>query len=236
MAAGGTDVARPGSQLLKEIFDVISRLPWWVGLGLAPVSYLALHQLAVMEITVSTGSGMAAAALLKGLPRGLATALQYVIPPLCVVAAAIPAWNRYRQRRNYAAVAAERGQDALEMLSWSDFEKLVGDFFRHKGFSVQHRGGKSPDGGVDLVAQIGDDRYLVQCKHWRVQRVGVTVVREICGVTAAEGAAGAFVVTSGSFTDEARKFVAENRIAIELITGDQLHRMIRALEESAQAG
>ncbi len=229
-------MARPGIQLLTNILDVVSRLPWWVGLGLAPVSYLLLHQLATMEFTVSTGSGMAAAALLTGLLRGMATALQYVLPPLFIVAAAIPAWNRYRQRRNYAAVAAERGQDALEMLSWNDFEKLVGDFFRHKGFSVQHRGGKSPDGGVDLVAQIGDDRYLVQCKHWRVQRVGVTVVREICGVTAAEGAAGAFVVTSGSFTDEARKFVAENRIAIELITGDQLHRMIRALKESARAG
>lgn len=229
-------MARQSNQLLTDIFDVVARLPWWAGAGLALVSYPVFHQIAVMEITVSTGSGMAAAAVIKGLLRGLAAVLQFVLPPLFFAAAAIPAWNRYRQRRNYAAVAAERGQDALEMLSWGDFERLVGDFFRHKGFNVQHRGGKSPEGGVDLVARIGDDRYLVQCKHWRVQRVGVTVVREICGVTAAEGAAGAFVVTSGSFTDEARRFVAENRIAIELITGDQLHRMIRALEESAQAG
>lgn len=229
-------MARQGSALLRDIFDVVARLPWWAGVALALVSYFVFHQIAVTEITVSTGSGMVAAAAIRGLLRGLATTLQYVLPPLFFVAAAIPAWNRYRQRRNYAAVAAERGQDALEMLSWRDFEKLVGDFFRRKGFNVQHHGGSSPDGGVDLVARIGDDRYLVQCKHWRVQRVGVTVVREICGVTAAEGAAGAFVVTSGSFTDEARKFVAENRIAIELITGDQLHRMIRALEDSAQAG
>ncbi|MDP3715979.1 MAG: restriction endonuclease, partial [Burkholderiales bacterium] len=45
-----------------------------------------------------------------------------------------------------------------------------------------------------------------------------------------EGAAGVFVVTSGSFTEEARRFVAENRIDIELITGGQLRQMIRELE------
>lgn len=229
-------MARQGSDLLREIIDIVARLPWWAGVAMTPVSYFVFHQIAVMEITAATGSGMVAAAVIKGLLRGLAAVLQYVLPPVFFAAAVIPAWNRYRQRRNYADVAAERGQDVLEMLSWRDFEYLVGDFFRRKGFNVQHRGDSSPDGGVDLVARIGDDRYLVQCKHWRVQRVGVTVVREICGITAAEGAAGAFVVTSGSFTDEARKFVAENRIAIELITGDQLHRMIRALEESAQAG
>ena len=63
-----------------------------------------------------------------------------------------------------------------------------------------------------------------------MQRVGVKVVREICGVAAAENAAGVFVVTSGAFTDEARRFVDENRIDIELIAGDQLRRMIQGLE------
>ncbi len=216
-------MARKGSDLLRDIFDVVTRLPWWGGVALAFVSYFGFHQIAVIEMTVSAGTGMA-------------TALQYVLPLVFIAAVVIPAWNRYRQRKNYADVAAERGQDALEMLSWREFENLVGEFFRRKGFKVEHRGGSSPGGGVDLVARIGEDTFLVQCKHWRVQRVGVAVVREICGVTAAEGAAGAFVVTSGAFTDEARKFVAENRISIELITGDQLHRMIRGLEESAQTG
>ncbi len=53
-------------------------------------------------------------------------------------------------------------------------------------------------------------------------------------MAAAEGAAGVFVVTSGSFTEEARRFVEENRIDIELITGEQLRRMIRGLDDAAQ--
>jgi restriction system protein len=143
-------------------------------------------------------------------------------------------WLHYKQHKNYADVAGERGHVALELLSWREFEHLVGEFFRRKGFIVEQRGGRESDGGIDLVASIGEDRYLVQCKHWRVQRVGVKVVREISGVAAAQGAAGVFVVTSGTFTDEARRFVEENRIDIELIAGEQLRRMIRGLETAGQ--
>lgn len=226
-------MARKGSDLPGNIVDVVARMPWWTGVALALVSYLALHQIAAMEITVPAGA--VATAALSGLLRGMAMSLQYVFPMVFFAGAAVSVWSRYRERKNYADVAAERGQDALEMLSWREFENLVGEFFRRKGFSVEQRGGRAPDGGVDLMASIGEDRYLVQCKHWRVQRVGVAVVREICGVAAAEGAAGVFVVTSGSFTDEARRFVEKNRIDIELITGDRLRQMIRGLETELRA-
>lgn len=227
-------MARKAGDLLWNMIDVVARLPWWSGVAMAFVSYLVFHQIAAMAINVSADT--MTTATFGGLVQGMATVLQYVFPLVFCTVSAISVWSRYQLRRNYANVAAERGLDALDMLSWREFELLVGEFFRRKGFSVEHHGGRAPDGGVDLMARIGDDRYLVQCKHWRVQRVGVAVVREICGVSAAEGAVGAFVVTSGSFTDEARKFVTDNRIDIELITGEQLRRMIRGLEEAAQVG
>lgn len=219
-------MARKGSNLPGNIIDAIARMPWWAGLALAFIAWIGFQRLALIEAETA----------IDGVLRGLAAAFQYVLPALLCAAAALSVWVHYRRYRNYASVAGERGQDALEMLSWREFEQLVGEFFRRKGFSVEHRGGRLPDGGVDLAARIGDDCYLVQCKHWRVQRVGVAVVREICNVAAAEGAAGVFVVTSGSFTDEARRFVAENRIDIELITGERLHRMIRGLEQQLRAG
>lgn len=42
------------------------------------------------------------------------------------------------------------------------------------------------------------------------------------------------MVTSGSLTDEARRFVEQNRIAIELITGERLRQMIRGLDHTPQ--
>jgi restriction system protein len=54
-----------------------------------------------------------------------------------------------------------------------------------------------PDGGIDLVIRKDGNRYLVQCKQWRSQKVGVKVVREMFGLVAAEKAAGGIVICSG---------------------------------------
>ncbi len=227
-------MARSGAHPLELLVDHMARRPWWAGVLAALLSGLLLQVL--MHIIIP-GNGAAPGgpwSAFRAAAGSMAQGLQYLLPLFFLGAAAVSAWLDFRHRRNYAAVAGERGHAALELLSWREFENLVGEFFRRKGFSVEQRGGHEADGGVDLVASIGEDRYLVQCKHWRVQRVGVKVVREICGVAAAEGAAGVFVVTSGSFTDEARRFVEENRIDIELITGDQLRRMIRGLDAAVQ--
>ena len=71
---------------------------------------------------------------------------------------------------------------------------------------MQDRGGHGADGGVDLVAKRGDQRYYVQCKHWKTQQVGVNVVRELAGIVATNGAAGGYVVASGRYTREAQEF------------------------------
>jgi Holliday junction resolvase-like predicted endonuclease len=77
------------------------------------------------------------------------------------------------------------------------------------------------------------DRYLVQCKHWRALRVGVQPVRELYGVMAAQRVAGGFVVTSGTFTEEARKFVEGRELT--LIDGQALQRGIRAQAAASAA-
>lgn len=215
---------------VEDVFALTVRLPWWAGVVVALLSWAVLYGL------LRTPPPLSFAGDDKVLPvlRSLATGLQYLLPGVLLSAAALSAWLRYKHHKNYVDVAGERGHVALEMLTWCEFENLVGEFFRRKGFSVEQRGDRDPDGGVDVVASIGTDRYLVQCKHWRMQRVGVKVVREICGVAATEGAAGVFVVTSGTFTDEARRFVEENRIDIEPIAGDQLRRMIQGLETAAR--
>ncbi len=110
-------------------------------------------------------------------------------------------------------------------MSWQDFERVVGEYCRQRGFAVAETGGGGADGGVDLVLTRGADRYLVQCKQWRAIRVGVEPVRELYGLIHAQRTAGGFVVTSGTFTNEAKKF-AEGR-EIELIDGEALAGAIR---------
>lgn len=77
---------------------------------------------------------------------------------------------------------------------------------------------------MDLGLTKNGERFLVQCKHWRNRQVGVTVVRELNGVMAAQAAHGGFVVTGGDFTREAREFAEKTNI--ELIDGKALEALI----------
>ncbi len=121
-------------------------------------------------------------------------------------------------------VARANPKVAIASMSWRDFERLVGETFRRQGFTVTGFGGNAPDGGVDLGLSKNGQRFLVQCKHWRKRQVGVTVVRELNGVIAAQRAHGGFVVSGGEFTREAREFA--DSCAIKLIDGPALDELM----------
>jgi restriction system protein len=109
-------------------------------------------------------------------------------------------------------------------MSWREFERVIGEAFRLRGFTVTGFGGRASAGGVDLGLAKNGERFLVQCKHWRKQQVGVTVIRELKGVIGALGAHGGYVVTGGYFTPQARDFADSCRI--RLIDGASLQELI----------
>lgn len=110
-------------------------------------------------------------------------------------------------------------------MSWQDFEYLVGEYFRRRQFSVEETK-SGADGGVDLIATKGMEKYLIQCKHWKAYKVGVNVVRELLGVMVGVGATGGFVVTSGEFTKDAIDFAKANNILI--LDGKELFKSMRS--------
>ena len=109
-------------------------------------------------------------------------------------------------------------------LNWRAFERLVGDGFKRRGYTVTGFGGSGADGAVDLGLVKNGERYLVHCKHWHKPQVGVTVVRQLNLVIAAQRASGAFVVTGGHFSREAREFA--QTCPVELIDADGLAQLI----------
>ena len=71
----------------------------------------------------------------------------------------------------------------LAALSWQQFEEVIADAFRRHGYRVREVGGRGrADGGVDLVLTREGQTTVVQAKHWRSDRVGVQLVRELYGV------------------------------------------------------
>lgn len=215
---------RKQSSFFEDIAEISSRFPWWVGVILALVSYLGLHAVATTPNAVPTDGKAMGQFAGRQLWITFASILQWVVPIACLLGAAMSGFRGLQRKRLHAEVASTPSRDALEGMSWSEFEILVGEMFRRRGFAVTERGGNGPDGGVDLELHQGKDKYLVQCKQWKSRKVGVAVVRELYGAMAAEGAVGGFVVASGEFTEDARLF-AEGR-AIELVATRELLRLI----------
>jgi len=206
------------------LLDITARLPWWLGVVLALLSYLLLHAMAAKPPAAPTQSGQVAGFAIAAMVQALARIGQYLLPFFFLLGAAVSAYQR-RQAAQLHDAAASRA-DGVAQMSWQEFEALVGEYFRRQGYTVVEQGGSGPDGGVDVLLQKGSDRYLVQCKHWRALRVGVQPVRELYGVMAAKRVAGGFLVTSGGFTDEARRF-AQGR-EVQLVNGQALMEGLRS--------
>ncbi|VTU12855.1 Zn-finger domain associated with topoisomerase type I [Variovorax sp. SRS16] len=220
---------RKRTSTAEDLIDLISMLPWWAGVSLAIISYVVLHAWDARLAAVIA----AQPTMNTGLLHMFVYAGQFALPFFCLVGAAASAWRRHQRKALADNVSAGKAADVLDGMSWREFELLVGEGFRLKGFSVVETGGGGADGGIDLVLRKGGEKHLVQCKQWRAYKVGVQVVRELYGAMAACGAAGGFVVTSGRFTEDARAF-AEGR-NVTLMDGDALFKMIRAARGAASA-
>ena len=227
-------MARRRTSPAEDLMDVVAMQPWWAGVALAVVSYLVLHRMAVQEVVAATRLGEMETMVTQTLWKTLATFGQYLLPLICVAGAGISAWRRRELHKLITDVGQSYAAEALDGMSWREFEMLVGEGFRLQGYRVVETGGGGADGGVDLVLSKpgtnGGEKFLVQCKQWRAYKVSVDVVRELYGVMAARGATGGFVVTSGRFTDEAVSFATGRNVT--LVDGPKLRRLLQEARTS----
>lgn len=221
------------SSSAEDLLYLVSMLPWWGGVALAIVSYFVLHALAApVPITPAQPSQIGQMAS-RMLWQSLAYYGQFILPMLCLVGAAVSAFKRSQRRALLGNVAESTAVNALDGMTWREFEMLVGEAFRLQGYQVVETGGNGADGGVDLVLSKHNEKFFVQCKQWKAYKVGVEVVRELYGVMAARGAAGGFVVTSGRFTDAATQF-AQGR-NMKLMDGAVLLKLIQHAKSARSA-
>lgn len=215
---------------LEDMLDLVSMLPWWAGVAIAVIGYVVLHRMAIPVPVTAVQPGQLSGIVAQSVMIGLATAGQYIVPLVGFVGAGISFMRRKQRTKLVTDVAQANSAQALDGMTWREFELLVGEAFRLQGYRVSENSGAGPDGGIDLAMTKGNEQFLVQCKQWKALKVGVGVVRELYGVMAAKGATGGFVVTSGRFTNDAKAF-AEGR-NVQLVDGPQLFAMIKHAKQS----
>lgn len=186
----------------SDLWKNLVESPWWAGLLSGAAGYVLLAYLVPRMLLGSP--------FLEGI-ADILPVFAVVWLSICIAASLFSLGRQAVRRRLYDSIGNLRD---LERLSWQQFERLVGEYFRRQGFTVREVGSTGGDGGVDLLLFRGSERHVVQCKHWKARQVGVGVVRELIGSVNLTGAARGHLVTFGSVTRAARQAAREGDVRI----------------------
>lgn len=114
-------------------------------------------------------------------------------------------------------------------MSPREFEEFVAEVFTFLGYNVTLTQ-QTRDGGYDMFAtKIIDGlsyALIIECKKY-THKVDVALVRGLFGVHTAQQANKSVLVTSSTFTADARKFAEEQKNLISLCDADTLLAMIK---------
>ena len=109
-----------------------------------------------------------------------------------------------------------RHPELLYSLPPRKFEELVASVFRNNGFDVELTP-ETRDGGVDIVAVkktgfAGNTLHLVECKRYLPDnKVGIGVVQRMLGVVEQHQATQGIIVTTSSFSRDAKLCAQSSR-------------------------
>lgn len=132
-------------------------------------------------------------------------------------------WRQLRAESSGSAGASSQSRKShaqLMAMSPVGFERFVAESFRRRGWTASLTKG-SGDEGVDIILRKPGRRAVVQCKRWK-GTVGQRQVRELLGSMVHASADEAFLVTTGSYSQQARSFAQGKNIT--LLSGTDLQR------------
>ncbi len=197
---------------LEEIIETLIQSSWWASFIVAAFAYI-LFTFVIPGILEGSKILVGVAGMSKG-----------IAPFAALFFCFIGGLAFLNTKRKAKLVDRQADINSVRSLSWKQFEELMGEIGRRKGYQVIENIGGGADGGVDVRFKKDGNLVLVQCKNWKAQKVNVKVVRELYGVMASEGARGGLVVTAGTYTKDALDFAKGK--PIDLIDGQKLEKMV----------
>jgi restriction system protein len=209
---------RREDSILDSLFATLKFAPNWLGPVLAIIVFAGFRWL--LPWVLSTEKGQLD---VFALVRNVCPVVSWYAGGMVLIIWVVAEFHKFSNKR-----LVDRHSTNTAGMTWREFERLVCEAYRRRGYVAEVVGSESGDGGIDVRLNRGSELALVQCKHWRSTQVGVAVVRELLGVVASEAATTGIVVTSGVFTKDAEEFAARNP-QIALIDGEALARLIQTI-------
>jgi restriction system protein len=141
-------MARRSQSPIADVMDITSKLPWWVGMSLAVVSYVVLHWFANKSLPTTGAKGAEAiyAVALPGMLRGFASFGQVVLPIVFLLGTFVSVFNGYKRKKLHTDTAQSHSANPLDEINWQDFELQVGKHFHQQGFVTKGTAGGANGG------------------------------------------------------------------------------------------
>ena len=211
-----------------SLFDLLLLMPWWVALVVGILGYFVIDR--GIGLWIGASGGKFGEAIGSRLASGQLRPFAWLFLAFCVLAS-IGSIFRARQRARQLEEQSSLG--SIRALSWRQIEQLVGEAYRRLGYQIAETGQGGADGGVDLLLRRDSETTLVQCKHWRSQKVGVATVREMYGLMVHHRADAVKIVCTGHFSEECFAFCRGK--PIELVDGEALLRLVQGVQVNTVA-
>jgi len=202
-----------------HLIDFLAQIPWWLSVALS-VSFYILLKFGVPYFETQFS-----------LLNEVHLSLGPVFAPVVALALLSPvAFSLLKSNRRKKLLDLKEEIQAIQDLSWPDFKKLVTEAYVRSGFSNMENSAFTSDPSVDLVMRKGANLYLVQCRYWQNRKLGKREVKNLIVLMHSKQASGAFLLTTGIFTNEARHYAAGG--PINLVDGIELVKLLGKVSDT----
>jgi restriction system protein len=204
-----------------NIFEFLAQIPWWVCVTLS-VSFFLLLQYVVPYFEKQTS-----------LVNEVHISLGPVFAPVVALAFLAPVtFSFLKSSRKQKLHNLRKEIKSIQDLSWPQFKQHAAEAYGQAGYLVLENDPFTSDPNVDLVMRKSANLYLVQARYWRNRKLGLREVKNLFSLMHEKQASGIFLLTTGIFTREARRYALGR--PINLIDGIQLAELLDNTKKSEQ--
>lgn len=149
---------------LNLLLDFAASFSWKINIPIAIIGYIGFHYVATLPLPIPEDLNSFSDSISRVFFINFSKFLQYIIPAVFIIGSVVSVFKSKARRK---LLDEQTNLDSIRAMSWQQFEQLVGEAFRRKGFEVTENGGGGADGGIDLILNKNGRKSIVQCKRWK---------------------------------------------------------------------